>query len=103
LYLESCIQFWGPSTRTSSSWSTSKEEHEGDQGAGAPPLRGQDERSGALQPGEKVPGQPCSSLPRPEGAYTKSGEELLVRAHSNRTIGDRFKLEEHVLGRKSLV
>ena len=45
-----------------------EEGHEDDQRAGAPPLQGQAERAGALQPREeKALRRPYSSLPVPEG------------------------------------
>jgi len=51
--------------------------------------------TGALQPGEeKVPGRPYSSILVPEGAYRKAGERLFIRACSNRTKGNGFKLED---------
>ena len=66
-----------------------------DQRAGAPPLRGQAERAGALQPGEeKALRRPYSGLPVPEGAYRKAGEGLFIRASSDRTRANGFKLEE---------
>ena len=66
-----------------------------DQRAGAPPLRGQAERAGALQPGEeKALRRPYSGLPVPEGAYRKAGEGLFIRAGSDRTRANGFKLEE---------
>ena len=47
--------------------------HKDDQRAGAPPLRGQAERVGVLQPGEeKAPRRPYSSLPVPEGGLQES-------------------------------
>ena len=71
------------------------EGHKDNQRAGAPPLRGQAERVGALQPGEeKDPTRPYSSLPVPEGAYRKAEEGLFIRAGSDRTRGNGFKLEE---------
>ena len=65
--------------------------------AGAPPVQGQDEGAGAFQPGEeKAPRRPDSGLPGPEGAYRIAGEELFIRAGSDktRTRGNGFKLEE---------
>ena len=45
-----------------------RENHEDDLKAGAPPLRGQAKRAGALQLGEeKTPRRPYSGLPVPEG------------------------------------
>jgi len=38
--------------------------------------------------------RPYSSLLVPEGAYGKAGMERFVRAGSNRTRGNGFKLEE---------
>ena len=50
-----------------------KEGHEDDQRAGAPPLQGQAERAGALQPGEeKALRRPYSGLSVPEGGLRKS-------------------------------
>ncbi|CAM9857477.1 unnamed protein product, partial [Bubo scandiacus] len=47
--------------RTWTCWSESRGGHKDDQGAGAPLLRGQAERVGAVQPGEeKAPGRPYS-------------------------------------------
>ena len=50
-----------------------EEDHKDDQRAGAPPLRGQAERAGTLQPGEeKAPVGPNSGLPVPEGGLQES-------------------------------
>ena len=50
-----------------------EEDHKDDQRAGAPPLRGQAERAGTLQPGEeKAPVGPNSGLPVPEGGLKES-------------------------------
>ena len=50
-----------------------EEGHKNDQRARAPPLGGQAERAGALQPGKvKVPGGPYSGLPVPEGDLQES-------------------------------
>ena len=63
-----------------------EEVHEDDQRSGAPPLRGQAERTGAFQPGEdKAPGRPDSCLIIPAGAYRKAGERLFTRADRDRT------------------
>ena len=52
-------------------------------------------RAEALQPGEeKVLRRPYSSLPVPGGAYRKAGEELSIRACSNRTRRNGFKLDK---------
>ena len=51
----------------------SEEDHKNDQRAGAPPLWGQTERAGALQPGgETAPGGPDSILSVPEGILQES-------------------------------
>jgi len=72
-----------------------EEGHEDDQRAGAPPLQGQAERAGTLQPGEeKAPQRPYRGLPVPEGAYRKAREGLFIRACSDRTRRIGFKLEE---------
>jgi len=63
--------------------------------AGAPLPGGKAEGAGAVQPGEeKAPGRPCSSLPVPEGAYRKGGENLFSRACCDRTRSNGFKLRE---------
>ena len=50
-----------------------EEGHKDDQRAGAPPLRGQAESSGALQPGGmKVLRRPYSGLPVPEGGLQEN-------------------------------
>jgi len=50
-----------------------EEDCKDDQSTGAPPLWGQAERSGALQPQvEKAPGGPYSGLPIPEGDLQES-------------------------------
>ena len=38
--------------------------------------------------------RPYSGLPVPEGAYKKAGEGVFIRACSDRTRGNGFKLEE---------
>ena len=43
---------------------------------------------------EKAPGGPYSGLPGPEVCCRKAGEGLCLRACSNRTRGNGFKLEE---------
>ena len=43
---------------------------------------------------EKSPGGPYSSLQYLKGAYRKVGEGLFIRACSNRTRGNGFKVEE---------
>ena len=71
-----------------------EEGHKVDQRAGAPPLWGQAERVGGVQPGEgKAPGRPCCGLPV-KGAYRKDGEGLLIRECSDRMRGNCFKLKE---------
>jgi len=56
---------------------------------------GQAARAGALQPGEeKAPRRPYSGLPVPEGAYSKAGVGLFIRAGSNKMMKNCFKLEE---------
>ena len=68
--------------------------HEDDQGAGAPPLRGQAERIGVVQPGEeKAPGRPYSGLPVVKGGYGKAEEGLFIRECRDRTRGIGFKLK----------
>jgi len=53
------------------------------------------DRVGAVEPaGEGAPGRPSSSLPVPERAYKKAGEELFTRACSDRTRGNGFELKE---------
>jgi len=53
------------------------------------------ERVGAVQPGEeKAVGRPYSSLPVPEGAYRKDGENLFSRAYCDRTRSNGFKVRE---------
>ena len=42
----------------------------------------------------KVLRRPYSGLPVPEGAYKKAGEGVFIRACSDRTRGNGFKLEE---------
>ena len=50
-----------------------EEGHKDDLRAGAPPLRGQSERGGALQPGEKKAlRRPYSGLPVSEGCVQES-------------------------------
>ena len=66
-----------------------------DQRAGALPIQAQAERDGALQPGEeKAPRRPYSGLQYLKGAYRKAGEGFFIRAGSDRTRGNGFKLEE---------
>ena len=62
------------------------EGHKDDQRAGAPPLREQAVRGGALQSGEEnAPIRSYSGFPVPEGrAYSKAWEELFIRVGSNR-------------------
>ena len=43
---------------------------------------------------EKAPRRPWSGLPVPEGPYRKAGEGLFIRAGSDRTRGNGFKLEK---------
>ena len=85
-----------PDTRRTWSYrSRSRRGHKDDQRAGPPLLQRQAERAGALQPGEqKAPRTPYSSLPVPKGAYRKAGEGLFIRAGSDRTRGNGFRLEE---------
>ena len=62
-----------------------EEGHEDGQRPGAPPLRGQAERAGAVQhTGQKAPGALYSPLV-PEGAYRKAEEGLFIRACHDRT------------------
>ena len=42
----------------------------------------------------KVLRRPYSGLPVPEGAYKKAGEGVFIRAYSDRTRGNGFKLEK---------
>jgi len=68
--------------------------HKDDQRAGAPPLQGQAERAGALQPGEeKALGDLIAAFQYLEGASgqgVKAGEVLLIRKCSNRMKGKWF-------------
>ena len=57
-----------------------EEVHEDDQRSGAPPLRGQAERTGAFQPGEdKAPGRTDSCLIIPAGGLQKSWRETFYQ------------------------
>jgi len=53
------------------------------------------ESVGAVQPGEEnTGGRPYSSLPVPEGAYRKDGENICSRACCDRIRSNGFKLRE---------
>ena len=79
-----------------------KEGREDDQKAGEPPLQGQAERAGALQPGkEKAPGGPCCDFLVPTGNL---GRDVFRRTYSDRTRENGFKLKWVDLGiRKKLL
>ncbi|XP_053934696.1 uncharacterized protein LOC104067255 isoform X3 [Cuculus canorus] len=66
-----------------SCWKRSRGGYKDDGRAGAPPIQGQAERVGVVQPGEeKALGRPYSDLPVPEGATGK-----LERGCSQRLVG----------------
>jgi len=72
-----------------------EQSHKNDQRAATHHLQEKAERVGAVQPGgEKAPRRPYCSLPVPEGACKKAGEELFTRAYSDSTRGNGFKLKE---------
>ena len=72
-----------------------EEDHKDYQRAGVPPLQGQAERVGAPQPGqEKTPQALIAAFQYLKVAYRKAGERLFMRACSDRTRGNGFKLEE---------
>ena len=61
--------------------------HKDDQRAGAPPLQGQAERAGALQPGEeKAPCHLIAAFEYLKGAYRKGEEELFRRGTGQREM-----------------
>ena len=99
-HLEYYVQFWSHQHKKDMEMleqvhMSPYEGHEDYQRAAAPPLWDWAERAGAFQPGEeKAPRRPYSGLPVPEGSYRKAGEGLFMRAGSDRTRGNGFKLEE---------
>ena len=67
----------------------------GQEESGAPPLQGQAERAGALQPGEEMaPGDLIAVFQYLKGTYRKSGKGLFKRTGSDRMRENGFKLEE---------
>ena len=104
--LASTLVWWDPTRIAESSfgalstgktwtcWSGSRGQPERWSEAGAPPIWGQIEGIGTVQPrGEKASGGPCCSLPVLKGGLLDE-EEHFIKACPNRTRGNIFKLKE---------
>ena len=93
-HLEYCTPFWSPQHMKDIDV-LEEVQRRATKMAGAPPLRGQAERAGAVQPGEEIaPGTPYSDLPPEMEAYRKAGVGLFLRTGSDRMKRNGFKLEE---------
>ena len=95
--MEYCVQFWGPQHKKDMELleQDQRKATEVTRGLAHLPYEDRLRGLGALQPGEEMaPRRPYGGLPVPEGGLQESGEGLFKRAHSDRTRGNGFKLEE---------
>ena len=100
-HLENCIQLWRPSAqeRHGPVGAGLEEGHKNFQRAGTPLLREKDETDGVVHPGEeKAPGRPYSGFSIYKEAYKTDGEKLFIKACSDRTRDNSFKLKEGRFG-----
>ena len=88
-------RYGAPSTRKRAFGEDPEESHKDDQGAGAPPLRGQAEGAGLIEK-RRLGGDLIAAFQYLKGAYKQEGSKLFERVDNSRTRGNGFKLKEKI-------